>query len=200
MKPSKINVPNALSFLRIVGTVPLFVLYLQKETVLFLYVYILVGGTDFFDGMLARALNQKTEFGARLDSYADVVFYFSTIFFYFVLCRELINAYQIWIYIALVFYIIYLIYPVIKFKKTKLMHTRLLRFSAVFAYFALISAVLAAIYPEFASAASAILIITLAVSVIGFIEAILIFHLHKDVEVNETVVSIFQVRKCPPPS
>jgi len=68
----KITVPNILSFYRIVSF-PVLLLFVinGKENV---YVILLIINliTDILDGFIARRFNMQTEFGARLDSIADV--------------------------------------------------------------------------------------------------------------------------------
>jgi cardiolipin synthase (CMP-forming) len=70
-KKSLINVPNILSFYRII-TFP-FILYfiLTGRENLFAIFIIINLVTDVLDGLIARAFNLETEFGARLDSMAD---------------------------------------------------------------------------------------------------------------------------------
>lgn len=69
-----INIPNALTLLRIV-LIPVFVLlfYMPFEWsyLASAIVFALAGATDWLDGYLARRLNQSTPFGAFLDPVAD---------------------------------------------------------------------------------------------------------------------------------
>lgn len=73
------NVPNILTWLRIV-MIPLFVgvFYLPDEQMSApmrdlsaTLIFVLAAATDWFDGYLARALNQTSAFGAFLDPVAD---------------------------------------------------------------------------------------------------------------------------------
>jgi CDP-diacylglycerol--glycerol-3-phosphate 3-phosphatidyltransferase len=68
------NIPTILTFIRI-GLIPIFVLayYLPVTwaNVASTAVFILAGITDWFDGYLARRLNQTSAFGAFLDPVAD---------------------------------------------------------------------------------------------------------------------------------
>ena len=67
------NIPNIITSLRIVGT---FLLLFTKPLSLWFYVvYISTGITDVFDGFIARKLKITSEFGAKLDSIADLLFY-----------------------------------------------------------------------------------------------------------------------------
>jgi cardiolipin synthase (CMP-forming) len=66
------TIPNALSVLRLLG-VPLFLwLLLGPHADAWALVVLMVSGfTDWLDGVLARALNQMSSFGALLDPAAD---------------------------------------------------------------------------------------------------------------------------------
>src|SRR3954451_6171558 len=66
------TIPNALSVLRLLG-VPLFLwLLLGPHADAWALVVLMVSGfTDWLDGVLARALNQMSAFGALLDPAAD---------------------------------------------------------------------------------------------------------------------------------
>lgn len=68
------NIPTILTLIRI-GLIPVFVLayYLPYAwaNIATTAIFILAGITDWFDGYLARRLNQTSEFGAFLDPVAD---------------------------------------------------------------------------------------------------------------------------------
>lgn len=68
-----ITLPNMLTSLRIVGAVIL--LFLQPLSAAFFVVYTASGVSDALDGTVARATHTAGEFGARLDSIADLIFY-----------------------------------------------------------------------------------------------------------------------------
>lgn len=67
------NLPNMITSLRIVGTA--FLLFLEPFTAVFYAVYTLSGLSDALDGWLARRLNIVSDFGSKLDSAADLMFY-----------------------------------------------------------------------------------------------------------------------------
>ena len=71
--PAKLNMPNSVTFLRIAGTVIL--LFLTPLAPLFYIVYTLCGLSDILDGWIARKTGSISEFGAKLDSIADLMFY-----------------------------------------------------------------------------------------------------------------------------
>ena len=70
----RLNVPNALTMLRIV-LIPVFVALFyvpwQWSAAASAFVFALAGFTDWLDGYLARKLNQSTPLGAFLDPVAD---------------------------------------------------------------------------------------------------------------------------------
>ena len=70
----KLNIPTILTFIRI-GLIPIFVLayYLPVTwaNAATTGIFVLAGVTDWFDGYLARRLNQTSAFGAFLDPVAD---------------------------------------------------------------------------------------------------------------------------------
>lgn len=72
-KQNIITLPNILTLLRIVGSIIL--LFTAPFTGVFFTVYTLTGITDILDGFTARLTCGETEFGAKLDSAADLIFY-----------------------------------------------------------------------------------------------------------------------------
>ena len=66
-----INIPNILTVLRILVT-PLFVIFLiRNQHGYALLVFVFAGVSDGLDGLIARALNQRSQLGAILDPIAD---------------------------------------------------------------------------------------------------------------------------------
>jgi cardiolipin synthase len=66
-----INIPNALSALRIVLIVPFVIFFMQNKIALAAAMIIISGLSDMFDGMIARKFNQFTQLGQMLDPFAD---------------------------------------------------------------------------------------------------------------------------------
>lgn len=72
----KWTISNVLSVSRIFLLVPVVALILKHESgyrVIVLILMLAAAMTDFFDGLLARALNQVTDFGKLLDPVADKI-------------------------------------------------------------------------------------------------------------------------------
>ena len=74
------NIPNTLTIIRLAGTPVLLVLALLQQPVAVLLLGYLLVGTDWLDGILARALHQQTPLGAKLDTIADVILGLSLLF------------------------------------------------------------------------------------------------------------------------
>lgn len=68
-----LTVPNCITALRIVGAITLF--FLAPLSGVFYIVYSLCGLSDVLDGFIARSTGSAGEFGAKLDSVADLLFY-----------------------------------------------------------------------------------------------------------------------------
>ena len=69
----RLNVADIITFFRIAGTIPLAVL--KPLSAEFFCLYALTGVTDVLDGFIARKTKTAGDFGARLDSIADLLFY-----------------------------------------------------------------------------------------------------------------------------
>lgn len=66
-----LNVPNILTLIRILA-IPLIIwLHINEKFIICGVVLLIAISTDFFDGVLARKLNQETHFGAIFDPIAD---------------------------------------------------------------------------------------------------------------------------------
>jgi phosphatidylglycerophosphate synthase len=69
----KRNAPNFITFLRIIGA--LWLCFIRPFTTAFYVVYTICGISDMLDGWVARMTGSAGEFGAKLDSIADLLFY-----------------------------------------------------------------------------------------------------------------------------
>ena len=74
-KEQILNLPNLVSFIRILMAPVLFYFALTQQPFWFIGVLMFAVFTDVLDGFLARILNQITEMGAHLDSWGDFVIY-----------------------------------------------------------------------------------------------------------------------------
>lgn len=69
------NLPNLVSFIRILLAPVLFYFALTQQPNWFIGVLLFAEFTDVLDGFLARKLNQITSMGSHLDSWGDFVIY-----------------------------------------------------------------------------------------------------------------------------
>ncbi len=116
------NLPNFLSFYRLLSFP--FLLYLIYSNNEFLFSILLCFNliTDIVDGLIARAFNLRTELGARLDSIADLGTYilaFTGIIVFKLDEMQHVN-WILWIYVSLVA-LDYLV-ALIKFQKLPSLH------------------------------------------------------------------------------
>ena len=93
----KWNTADTITSVRIAAS--LFLLFLPLGSVGFLVVYTLTGLTDVLDGWLARKTGTASDFGARLDSAADLLFYAILLLRLFPVLWQLLPA-AIWYAVA----------------------------------------------------------------------------------------------------
>lgn len=72
------NLANIITITRIICAVAL--IGLVPFSPLFWGLYVYCGVSDFLDGLIARSMMQQSELGAKLDSVADVTFFFAVLF------------------------------------------------------------------------------------------------------------------------
>jgi len=80
MRDRILTIPNVICFVRLLGALSLIYFALANKTLVFTCVFVGLSLSDWIDGRLARWLNQRSDFGARLDSFADSVLYGSLLF------------------------------------------------------------------------------------------------------------------------
>lgn len=161
------NIPNILSSLRVILLPLLYVFAFIGMRLEFLIGYIIIGSTDALDGFLARLLNQVTKLGKFLDTVADILFYFSTLFFIYYFYPDRI-APNTWLLIVFMcFYLGAFIVAIIKTGKPMQLHTTHLRVNATLVYFL----VILSYFFDTTYVVTAILISF----IIGYIEEIAIF-------------------------
>jgi cardiolipin synthase len=92
-----VNVPNAISFGRLLILTPLFVVLLLvfRNPLLALITLIVLGITDWADGFIARRFDQQTDLGKKLDPIADRISQF-------VVCATLVVAGLVPLWMAIV--------------------------------------------------------------------------------------------------
>ena len=120
---SRWNLPNALCGARLAGTP--FMLYFAYEgwRTEFLVLFVSLLLTDWLDGKLAIMLDQRTPFGARLDSVADAVLLGGLIVSVWLLAPEAVRSEWIGIISVLASFTISILFSVVKFGRPPSYHT-----------------------------------------------------------------------------
>jgi cardiolipin synthase (CMP-forming) len=75
-----ITIPNVICAVRLVSSPGLIALALIDRPIGFVILFTILTVSDWVDGRLARMLHQRSDFGARIDSFADAVLYASMLF------------------------------------------------------------------------------------------------------------------------
>lgn len=70
-----LTIPNLICGVRLAGSFVLVAIAWLDQQELFLWLFLFLAMTDWVDGKLAILLNQRSIFGARLDSWADAALY-----------------------------------------------------------------------------------------------------------------------------
>ena len=178
------TVPNALSASRIVFLPLLYVLALQGHLIAFTLAYAILGATDLFDGVMARRLKQKTDFGKVLDSFADLPFYLSTAYFIWLLYADYLRPNLTLLYVFFGVLALSFVVSGIKCRKPLLMHTFLLKLVAVLVY--------ALVVLSYFLNTTIFVTVIISIYIAGFVESILIFLIYGEVDPDSPF--IFKIR------
>ena len=122
------NLANYISLSRIVLSVMM--LFTDLSSALFFVVFILCGASDVLDGYIARNYGFDSDFGANLDSLADVIFFSC---FLIVLFSQLKISYLmvLWIIFIVLIKTVSFVIGYAKFHKLPLIHTYLNKITGV---------------------------------------------------------------------
>ena len=154
--------------------------------VAFLIGYIILGMTDYFDGIIARRFNQTSPIGSFMDSTADIPFYISTIYFIYKLHPEILRSPNLFLLIiGLSTVALSFIVSMILFKKPIMMHTVIMRLPSFFVFFLMIFAH----YFD----ATYFLSFILLIYIVGFLEEIIIFFKYGLVHIDSK--SLYHIAK-----
>ncbi|MEA3558649.1 MAG: CDP-alcohol phosphatidyltransferase family protein [Candidatus Thermoplasmatota archaeon] len=176
------TVPNVLSASRIIFLPLLFLVTHIKLDLVFLALYIVIGSTDYFDGILARKLKQTSEFGKTIDSVADLFFYLGTLAFIYLWFPYIVDSLTNLLLVFFVFFLSSFAVSWIKIGKPILMHTNLLRLNAALVFFLVIVSFLTdfglgdRVYPIYFGT------VILFIYILAFTEEMLIFLFYGDVD------------------
>ena len=114
------NIANYISISRIIMSIAL--LIPKTFSITFYIIYIYCGLSDILDGFLARKYKITSEFGAKIDSIADMIFVFESIL-KIIPVIEIPIAIYIWITIIILIKVFNIILGYIQYKKLTLLHT-----------------------------------------------------------------------------
>ena len=95
----KFYLPNAISLVRLFGTIALF--FITPLEPIFYVIYSVCGISDVLDRSIARWLHAESQFGAKLDSICDILFYAVMLFRIFPVLWEMLPIYVWYIVIAI---------------------------------------------------------------------------------------------------
>ena len=114
------NIPNYISISRSIIAIAL--LITKTFSIIFYIMYIYCGLSDMLDGFLARKYKITSEFGAKIDSIADIVFVFVSLLKILPVIEITIEIY-IWIAIIVLIKVFNIICGYIYHKRLILLHT-----------------------------------------------------------------------------
>lgn len=127
------HVPNMLSVLRIILSVLL--IPFMSGRIGFVFIYIAIGITDVLDGLIARKLGYESDFGAKLDSIADFVFYSILVFMFLKLHSSIVEVTnQVALIVIIFIRLINMLLTKLKYKKVVFIHTLANKTSGVILY------------------------------------------------------------------
>ncbi len=119
-----VTIPNLLCFVRLVGSFALIALALLERPNLFIGLFVLLWMTDWVDGKLAILLDQRSIYGARLDSAADAALYCALLIGGLWLQWDVLREQFVWIGVAVASYAISTSLGLWKFHRVPSYHTR----------------------------------------------------------------------------
>ena len=119
-----LSVPNVLCVIRLAGSFVLVPIALKGQNEVFLWLFIFLAMTDWLDGKLAILLDQRTVFGARLDSWADAALYAALLFGVVTMYGDIVWSELVWIGVAVTGYLLSVAAGLWKYKRWPSYHTR----------------------------------------------------------------------------
>lgn len=123
MKKQKLfNVPNVLSAYRL-AALPFLIYFIVKgDKNMFITLLSINLITDILDGLIARTFKLETEFGARLDSFADIGTYIMAFSGMIILEKEFIHVHALEFNVMMGLYITPQLISLIRFRRTTSLH------------------------------------------------------------------------------
>ncbi|VAW60673.1 CDP-diacylglycerol--glycerol-3-phosphate 3-phosphatidyltransferase [hydrothermal vent metagenome] len=118
-----INLPNLVSFIRILMAPVLFYLAFTQQPYWFIGVLLFAEFTDVLDGFLARTLNQITKMGSHLDSWGDFVIYSTIAICAWILWPDILLRELPYFIIIVLCFVLPVLIGFIKFRRFTSYHT-----------------------------------------------------------------------------
>ena len=118
-----INLPNAVSFLRILVAPVLVYFAITQQPYWFIGALLFAEFTDVLDGFLARTFNQITKMGSHLDSWGDFVIYSTIAVCAWILWPDILKREMLYFIIIVLSFMLPAIIGFIKFKRFTSYHT-----------------------------------------------------------------------------
>jgi cardiolipin synthase (CMP-forming) len=119
---SVLNVPNALSAYRLLALPFLIWSLIKPDSQIFITLLSINLITDILDGLIARAFKLETEFGAKLDSMADLGTYIMAICGMFVFKMDFVREHKIYFFIFIFLFVAPQIVSLIRFRRNTSFH------------------------------------------------------------------------------
>lgn len=105
-RDSIVTIPNIICMVRLVGALSLFYFAITQNLGCFVGIFVVLSLSDWVDGRLARWLKQRSDFGARLDSFADSVLYGSLLFGLLWLKGDVLRQEAAWWIVGILSYVL----------------------------------------------------------------------------------------------
>lgn len=117
------TIPNVICMVRLVGSLVLLVLALVGLRYWFVGLFVALTLSDWIDGRIARWLHQRSDFGARLDSFADAALYTALLVGTAILRWDAFRAEYLWLGVAVASYFMTTLTGLIKYHRVPSYHT-----------------------------------------------------------------------------
>ena len=124
-----VTIPNIICVFRMLGAIWLIALAFDGASIGFIWLFVGLAMSDWLDGKLAILLNQRSVWGPRLDSWADLMLYAALFFGTLVLQGDTLSGEWVWISLALTSYTISTLAGLWKYHRWPSYHTRAAKIS-----------------------------------------------------------------------
>ncbi|MCP4784481.1 MAG: hypothetical protein GY903_23395 [Fuerstiella sp.] len=122
-KDRYLTIPNIICFARIIGSLALIGVAAAGHVNVFVIGYVVFSLSDWVDGRLARWLNQRSDFGARLDSASDAILNTCLLIGSLILKWDVLQGELVWLLMAITSYAVSMGYGLWKYGRFPSYHT-----------------------------------------------------------------------------